>query len=61
MNGGSLLGKKPRLQNDQRETAREDLAGLSPVDHERGCQEDPLPVVLGLGQDPDQEQVGRRS
>ena len=31
------------------------------ADPVQGCLEDPLPVVvLGLGQDPDQEQVGRR-
>ena len=34
--------------------------GLPPVDHEQGCQGDPLLVVLDLGQDPDPEQVGRR-
>ena len=66
MSGGLQLGKKgrwsclPRLPNDRRETAREDPAGLPPVDHEQGCQGDPLLVVLDPGQDPDQEQVGRR-
>ena len=39
---------------------REDPAGLPPVDHELGCQGDPLLVVWDLGQDPDREQVGRR-
>ena len=66
MSGGSQLGKKgrwsclPRLPNDRRETVREDPAGLPPVDHEQGCQGDPLLAVLDLGQDPDPEQVGRR-
>ena len=31
-----------------------------PVDQEQGCPGDPQLVVLDPGQDPDQEQVGRR-
>ena len=52
----------PRLANDRRKTGREDPAGQLPADHEPGCQGDPLPVVMGLGQDSDsdREQVGRQ-
>ena len=55
-----LCSSLPHFVNDPRKAEMEDLAGQLPADPEPGCQGDPLPVVMGLEQDSDREQVGRQ-
>ena len=57
-----LCSSLPHFANDRRKAEMEDPAGQLPADPEPGCQGDPLPVVMGLGQDSDsdRERVGRQ-
>ena len=66
MSAGSPMERKgrlpcpPRLLSDQREAEKRGLEGVPLADHCWKCLGDPLlEVVLDLGRDPDQEQVGR--